>query len=34
MFPDFRNIKVSTYLLFILTLLALASIVYDYKEFL
>lgn len=34
MFPDWRNIKVSTYLLLLLTLFALASIVLEYKEFL
>lgn len=34
MFPDWRNIKVSTYLLFILTLLVLANFLIDYKEFL
>lgn len=32
MLKDWRNIKVSSYLLFILTLLVLASIVIEYKE--
>ena len=32
MFKDWRNIKVSTYLLLILTLLVLSSILFEYKE--
>lgn len=34
MLKNWRDIKVTTYLLFILTLLTLASIVIEYKEFL
>lgn len=34
MFPNWRDIKVSTYLLFILTLIVVAKIVFDYREFL
>lgn len=34
MFTNWREIKVTTYLLFILTLIVLASIVVKYKEFL
>jgi len=34
MFSNWRDIKVTTYLLIILTLLVLANIVYNYKEFL
>ena len=32
MLKDWRTIKVSTYLLFILTLLVVASIVIEYKD--
>ncbi len=32
MFPNWRNIKVTTYLLIILTIIVLAHIVYTYKE--
>lgn len=32
MFKDWRNIKVSTYLLLILTLLVLSSILIEYRE--
>ena len=34
MFPDWREIKVTTYLLIILTLAVVANIVYEYREFL
>jgi hypothetical protein len=34
MFPNWRDIKITTYLLFILTLAVLASVVIEYKEFL
>ncbi len=32
MFKDWRNIKVSTYLLLILTLIVLSSILIEYRE--
>ena len=32
MFKDWRNVKVSTYLLLILTLLVLSSILIEYRE--
>ncbi|MBP2628496.1 MAG: hypothetical protein H6Q68_3207 [Firmicutes bacterium] len=32
MFTNWRDIKVTTYLLFILTLVVLASIIIEYKE--
>lgn len=34
MFPNWREIKVTTYLLLILTLAVIANIVYTYREFL
>lgn len=34
MFPNWREIKVTTYLLLILSLAVIANIVYTYREFL